>query len=55
MQEYNMLVTYKPGDVHLNADFFSRIKQQDKGPIIIGIVEELAHNLTDDEVTKLIE
>ena len=27
LQEYNMLVTYKPGDKHLNADFFSRLKR----------------------------
>ena len=55
LQEYDMIITYKPGDVHLNADFFSRVKQQDKGPIVIGIVEDLAYNLTNEEIARLIE
>ena len=50
-----MLITYKPGNVHLNADFFSRLKHQDEGPLIVGILEDMADELSDKEITAMVQ
>ena len=50
LQEYDMIVTYKPGNKHLNADFFSRLKRHSSGPYIVKLVGVNFDTITDDEV-----
>ena len=50
-----MLVTYKPGNIHTNTDFFSRLKQQGKGMYVVNLVGEDFEHLTDDEIISCIQ
>ena len=49
-----MIVTYKPGEKHGNADFFSRLREKN-GLYIVNLAEELGNELTEEEVITLLE
>ena len=50
-----MLVTYKPGKIHLNADFFSRLRQNKGEPFVIGLLEEEFEGISDEEIISFLE
>ena len=45
-----MLVTYKPGNKHLNADFFSRLKRHPSGPYMVKLIDAGFDNISDHQV-----
>ena len=45
-----MLVTYKPGNKHLNADFFSRLKRYPSGPYMVKLIGAGFNDITDHQV-----
>ena len=50
-----MLVTYKPGKVHLNAHFFSRHRQNKGEPFVVGLLEEEFEGISDDKIISLLQ
>ena len=49
LQQYDMVVTYKPGKKHLNADFFSRLRQ-DESTFVVNLTSEHFDRLSDEEI-----
>ena len=47
-----MLVTYKPGEKHLNADFFSRLKHHPSGPYVVKLVGSNFNSVTTNQLQK---
>ena len=50
-----MIVTYKPGEKHNNADFFSRLREQKTGLYVVNLIDQIWQPLSETEIVSLFE